>query len=94
MTTAPITAAEFPAALEIANSGEATTFTKDDGTVVTVAPTTFILTRGGRTGKKVHLASANSSSTRCGHWTKFQMRHFKVTAAAAEQIGACSKCFA
>jgi hypothetical protein len=52
-----------------------------------------ILSRGGRTGAKVHLATPGSSSTACGHWTKFQMSNFKLSPERAEQLTACSKCF-
>lgn len=79
MNSTPVTESDFAAALEAAN---------------TASSYELILTRGGRTGKKAHLAATDSSSTRCGHWTKFQMRNFKVSPYTASTLTACSKCFA
>lgn len=52
-----------------------------------------IFTRGGRTGKKVHTATAGSSCLGCGHWTRHNVGHFQVTAAQADQMQRCEKCF-
>lgn len=51
-----------------------------------------ILARGGRTGKKVHLGAKGSSTTRCGHWTKHDLRHYRVSEARVEDL--CVRCIA
>lgn len=50
----------------------------------------YILTRGGKSGKKVHLASAGGSSSLCGHWYRHATHHFACSASA---LPLCSKCF-
>lgn len=62
----------------------------------------WMIVRGGRTGRKLHLASRGKSSLRCGHWTKHNVAAFRVTAASDENVERyrtthakhlCEKCF-
>ncbi len=57
-----------------------------------------ILTRGGRTGRKIHLASDGGSGSYCGHWFKAHTSHFKVADDTPENRAKyhrhlCTKCF-
>jgi hypothetical protein len=51
---------------------------------------------GGRSGKKLHLASDWSSCTDCGIWTKANMTHFKVAdrLEAEHLANFCERCLA
>jgi hypothetical protein len=64
--------------------------TQEDGTPKT---STMILCKGGRTGTKVHLAFAGASGSNCGHWFKYAVGNFKVTAVQADKMVRCEKCF-
>lgn len=57
-----------------------------------------ILVRGGRTGRKIHLASDGGSGSYCGHWFKAHTSHFKVADDTPENRtryvrNLCTKCF-
>lgn len=55
-----------------------------------------IFTRGGRTGRKVHLSTPTSSVLGCGHWTKHSNRHFRLDDSQVRARPAadfCEKCF-
>jgi len=57
-----------------------------------------ILVRGGRTGRKIHLASDGGSGSYCGHWFKAHTSHFKVSDDTPENRAKyhrnlCTKCF-
>lgn len=57
-----------------------------------------ILVRGGRTGRKIHLASDGGSGSYCGHWFKAHTSHFKVADDTPENRAKyhrnlCTKCF-
>ncbi len=57
-----------------------------------------VLTRGGRTGTKVHLASNGGSGSYCGHWFKAHISHFQICDdtplnRAKYHRNLCTKCF-
>jgi hypothetical protein len=52
-----------------------------------------IFCKGGKTGRKAHLASAGSSCLSCGHWCKYLVSNWKLTAQQADQLERCEKCF-
>ena len=57
-----------------------------------------ILCKGGRTGRKVHMANPGSSVTSCGHWMKHLAVHFKVDDDSlanrqAHKPHLCERCF-
>lgn len=52
-----------------------------------------IFCRGGRTGTKVHVSYSGSSCLGCGHWCKHIVDNWKVTAAQADTMTRCEKCF-
>lgn len=52
-----------------------------------------IATRGGRTGKKIHLSIAGGSGAFCGHWYRYGAQHFKVNPATVRDEHLCEKCF-
>jgi hypothetical protein len=54
---------------------------------------TNIFCRGGRTGTKVHIAYSGSSCLGCGHWCKHLVNNWQVTAAQADKMTRCEKCF-
>jgi hypothetical protein len=72
-----------------------------DNTVSTHGPNDefkTILVRGGRSGRKIHLASDGGSGSYCGHWFKAHTSHFKVADDTEENRAKyhrnlCTKCF-
>jgi len=60
----------------------------------------LIITRGGRTGKKVHTARPGSSCLSCGRWTKANASYWQIHTTVVELLESgrtdnlCQKCFA
>jgi hypothetical protein len=65
-----------------------TRFTSEDGRVFEE-----ILVKGGRTGRMVHRAHSGSSCLGCGHWCKYVVNNWRVTAQQADRMQRCEKCF-
>jgi hypothetical protein len=66
-------------------------FTRADGSAI---PRIFC--RGGRTGQKIHRASAGSSVLDCGIWLKADVGHFALKPADVQRANAarlCERCF-
>lgn len=55
--------------------------------------------RGGKSGRKIHLGHAGSSTLECGHWTGTQVSNFRVRMTVEDVVrtisgkNLCEKCF-
>jgi hypothetical protein len=52
-----------------------------------------IFVKGGKTGRMVHRATSGSSCLGCGHWCKYVVNNWKLTAQQADRMERCEKCF-
>jgi hypothetical protein len=54
----------------------------------------YIVCRGGRSGKKIHLAAKGSTVLNCGKWLKTSVTHFEISKTYRAPLGQlCEKCF-
>ena len=48
-----------------------------------------IFVKGGKTGRKARLATSGSSCLSCGHWCKYVVNNWKLTAQQADRLERC-----